>query len=339
MMMLHWRWRLGVNAAAGLGRGAAILLVCLATAAAGAPAAGIDVRRWLPEETRAVLEIDPAAATRQPLARDALSLDALLERLPHQRPEGVVARHLTVAYIVAGGTTAPVVFSSFDGDLGRRFGRLHGAQLENVGGHPLYRAAGEGKSAIALLSTSCVVEGAPQAVRTVMVQQGAARGRLADLPPDSSTRRLFEDATTAPITLVYLAPAGGSDLATALRDLDRLLDAGIAAGLEPYESALRMLGSTSGLRVDLHQERNELGTSLRIAMPNAVAAQMASVSLLAGRGMARVASDAAVRAGTLRPADAKVVDAMLGTLQARADGDFLRVQLRVSESASQMGSR
>jgi hypothetical protein len=70
-----------------------------------------------------------------------------------------------------------------------------------------------------------------------------------------------------------------------------------------------------------------------------MAAQIASVSLTAGKDMARAASDAAVQAGSLSESDGAVLSGALQTLQARAEGDLVVVQLRVPEGGAQSTAR
>src|SRR5437867_3614854 len=85
-------------------------------------------------------------------------------------------------------------------------------------------AAGEGGGgglSAALLEKSCIVEGAPQAVRLVLELEAtgaappeSAARRLADLPEESAGRRLLAaSGSGSPVSLVYLAPGDGCDLA------------------------------------------------------------------------------------------------------------------------------
>ena len=344
--------RLGFADRWGSGLGsAALVAACLcsadrdASSAAAGPSNGA-VLRCIPAETRVVLETNPADASGQQ-AREAVGLDAVLGRLPSRRALRGVPRRVIVAFVRAGGTTGPLCFSVAERPLALEFERLRGEALGAYGGTTFYRAADDPDVAVALVDPSCLVEGAPQAVRAVLELMSApasapssAAKRLADLPEESSGRRLLAGVPAAsPVSLVYLAPANGCDLGAALRDLDRVLNAGLADMAKPYDSALQMLGKTHGLRIDMRQAGQDLATTLQLAMPNRVAAQLASVSLEAGKDMARVASDAAVRAGTLRASDARVMEEALQSLRARADGDLVHVDVVFHEPGSQWGAR
>jgi hypothetical protein len=69
-----------------------------------------------------------------------------------------------------------------------------------------------------------------------------------------------------------------------------------------------------------------------------MAAQLAEASITAGKDLARLASDTAVRAGTLTADDARQLDAVLATLQASATGDVVRVQAKLADPAA-LGAR
>jgi len=131
--------------------------------------------------------------------------------------------------------------------------------------------------------------------------------------------------------LVYVAPAEGADLYAVMQDLDRVLGTVLAKSLQPYQKAIQMLGTTQGVRLDLREEAAELATTLWMVMPNAMAAQITSVSLDAGRDMARVAAASAVKQGSMTAGDARILDAALETMRTGADGDVVKVQLRVPQ--------
>ena len=88
---------------------------------------------------------------------------------------------------------------------------------------------------------------------------------LGDLGEESSAKRLLAAAegSESGVALVYLAPEGGSDLYTALKDIDRILDADLGAALDSYRMALQMLGPMNGLRLEVSQKREELASTLQ----------------------------------------------------------------------------
>jgi hypothetical protein len=191
------------------------------------------------------------------------------------------------------------------------------------------------------LDASSVVEGPRKTVMAVLEQAAQRGGTLAQLPSSVPARQLMALSPGAPsaVTLLYFAPGNGRRIFEVLQDLDRVLGAEMSAGLAQYQSALNMLGTTQGGRLDLAQQGAELGTMLRLAMPTSMAANLASVSLQAGKDMARAASDAAVKAGTMTQQDAGVLSEALATLQTRAEGNLVSVQMKVPEMASQQGRR
>lgn len=322
-------------------RGALVLaaLLCFTAATATeARADAADVLQWIPADTRVVIDLQPGASTRQPRTREALGVDALLGATPARRRLAQAAEQVTVAFVPVDGTPAPVVFARSAGGLEKLFADLRGESLGHIGAYELHRGASARGSAVALLSPRCVVEGDPAAVRSVL-GQAAGRRDLDDLPPEGAPRRLFAMAPGgAPVTLLYLARDSGADLYAICKDLELVLRADLGAALDSYEVPLRMLGTTQGLRLDLRQDRDDIASVVHLAMPNRMAAQLAQVSLTAGRDLVRLASEAAVKAHTLTATDARLLDAVLGTLEASASGDVVRVQVRLADSA-QLGER
>lgn len=305
-----------------------------------APVHALDPLGWIPSDTRVVFEIDPVGAERGPKARQAVGLDELWLKLVTAKIPSERLQQRVVAYIQEGTAASPLTFTFGKASLAETFDRLKGSKLESAGGKSMY-AASTKDWGLTLLEPGCILEGPRQTLRAVL-QNAAAHGRmLADLPEGQASRRLLA-APAGPasaVSLVYLAPSGGSDIFAILQDLDRILGAEMSSVLASYQSPLKMLGTTNGLRLDLEQQRQELETTLRLAMPNAMAAQIASVSLQAGKDMAKAASEAAVKAGSMTEQDALVLGAALSTLTTQADGDLVRVHLRVNDAVSPRGER
>jgi hypothetical protein len=304
-----------------------------------ADAAG-DALRWIPADVRVLVQVDPRLAGRQPKARAALGLDPIVERCATMQRALPEVRRIDIVFVSADGDTTPVAIAHGDGSLAAPFARLHGPQIDAAGGKSIYRDKAWRERSLASPASGCIVEGLHPAVRTLLRGTVAESRTLAAVPADHAARRLLAaPADRAAVSLVYLAPAGGRDLFAVLRDLDRMLDAEMTTALAPYRKPIEMLGPTQGLRLDLREEGGELATTLRLLMPNRMAAQIASVSLQAGKDMARVASDAAVRAGNMRRQDAEILDAALETLETEADGDMVRVDVRVPDGVARGSSR
>jgi hypothetical protein len=298
-----------------------------------------DLWRYVPEDTRVVFQVNSPQVDRQPMARDALGTEPILARLVSRRLPATERKRQIVAYVQEGKSAQPVVFTCGSPQLEAAFKKLQGERLESIGGKELH-AAGPSGWAAALLDASCVVEGPRQTLRAVLEGTAAGGKSLAGAAADAPSRRLLGVSPTAPtaVTLFYFSPEGGRSIYQVLQDLDSVLGVEMGASLAAYQSALKMLGETRGLRLDLAQEGDELGTILRLAMPNSMAANLTSVSLLAGKDMARAASDAAVQAGKMTEQDATVLAGALSTLQAEAEGDLVLVRVRVADVASR-GSR
>jgi hypothetical protein len=296
--------------------------------------AGTDVLEWIPSDTRVIVEIDPQQAQAQPAACAALGLDLLLERIAAHRLPIEQRRGQTIAFIEEGGVARPVVFTRGTAGLEHDMARIRGAKLESVGGRTLYAAPTGAEWTLTQIAPDCVLEGPRQTVRALVDHVAGKRPTLATTPAAAAARRLrgATNAGTTPLTLVYFAPEGGTGVYTALQDLDRTLGSELARSVASYQSALGILGSTLGARVDLAEQPGVLAASLRLVMPSPVAANLASISLQAGKDMARMASQNAVDAGTLSAADGEVLAGALESMQTQTDGDVVVVRLRIADA-------
>jgi len=313
--------------------GAVVLGVATCCGAASA-LAGTDVLGWLPDDTRVIVDIDPRQAEAQPAVGVALGIDALLARSSARKLPPEQRRMQTIAYVEEGKAARPVVFTLGTNGLERDVARLRGAKLESVGGRTLYAGTPGGDWVLTAIAPDCLLEGPRQTVRALVDHASGKRPTLATSTAAAAARRLRAAAApgTAPLALVYFAPEGGTGVYPALQDLDRTLGSEISRSVASYRSALRLLGSTLGARLDLAEQPGVLATVLRLVMPSPVAANLASVSLQAGKDMARMASQNAVDAGTMSAADAAVLAAALETMQAQADGDQVVVRLQIADA-------
>jgi hypothetical protein len=318
--------------------GFAALLALATTVGLASSVIAADPLRWIPSDTRVVFQIDPSRADRQPKARQALGLDAVFAKIVAARlPADRVATRI-VAYVNEGTAARPLVLTQGTQPFGKSFEKLHGAKLESAGGLAMYASPVAKDWVVVLVEPAALLEGPRQTVRAVLEHAASSGPSLADAPAGKPARQLLGAggaASPAAVSLVYLAPDGGKDLYAVLEDLDRILDAEMSTALAAYKSPLRMLGTTHGLRLDLDEAREEIDTRLRLAMPNPMAAKIASVSLLAGKDMAKAASDAAVKAGNMTAEDAGILTTALETLESQADGDQVRVRLRVADGVAQ----
>jgi hypothetical protein len=295
-----------------------------------------DPLGWVPSDTRVLFRVDSQNAASQARARQALGLDALLGHLATGTLAPSQVKDRLVAYVVEGTASHPVVLTFGTGSLARTYDGLHGAKLETAGGKAMHANPASPGWAMALVEPGCIAEGPRQTLRAVL-QHAASHGRtVADLPASSVARRLV-DLAPGPLTavgLVYVAPPGGTDLYSILQDLDRTLGGEMSSTLSSYQAALKALGTTQGLRLDVQQDVETLATTLRLVMTNTMVAQIATVSLQAGKDMAKVASDAAVKAGTMSTQDATVLTGALESMQTRSEGDLVTVRLRVADGVA-----
>lgn len=327
------RRSVGRTALHGVGALAAIAVLGLAPADAQ-----FDPWSVVPDDTRIVVLVDGTSVDRAPRARDALGSEGLLAKLPSRQLPVAERSRQTIAFVREGQASHPIVLTSGTSGLGKAYARLRGAKVESVAGKDVH-AAGNGGWVSAVLDPSTVVEGPRQTVRAVIEQASSPGKSIASLPADKPARRLLGPGSTHPVSLLYFSPGSGTDLYSILKELDAVLHADMSASFADYQPALKMLGSTQGLRLDLGQDGDELATTLRMAMPNNVAASFASASLQAARDMARAASDAAVQTGKMSEADAGALESALSTLRTEADGDDVLVRARVADPASPRGER
>lgn len=309
--------------------------------AAAAAATDTEVLRWIPADTRVIFQIDPTTAAAHPRAREALGVDALMAPFAAPRVDAAKLRRVTVAYVSAAGAVAPVAFTQGQSALTGEFARLHGDALDTVAGRKLFKAkaaSGGAAGGALVLVEGCIVEGGRTQLHTVLTQSASTALTLAG-EGHAAAGQLFGVQSASPVSLVYIAPGEGADLYAVMQDLDRILGADIAKALQPYQKPIQMLGTTEGVRLDMRQEGTELATTLWMVMPNAMAAQITSVSLDAGRDMARVAAAGAVKQGSMSASDARALEAALETMHTAAQGDVVKVSLRVPQEPAATGSR
>jgi hypothetical protein len=310
--------------------------------------ADVDLTRWLPAGTRVLLQVDPVRAAGQPRTREALGIDAVMATFASPRLEAGKLQRVTVAYVPDSGASQPVAFSQATASLAGDFAHLHGDALETAAGRRMFKpaaggAAGSGAGAatgaLTLIEPECIAEGPRRALHAVLEQASTLSRALAG-DGHASVRNLLIPSATDPaaVSLVYVAPGDGSDLFSVLQDLDRILGLDMSAGLEQYQKPMQLLGTLNGARLDLRQDGDDLATTLWLAMPNRMAAQIASVSLDAGKDMARVAAQSAVKAGNMTKKDALVLGSALDTMRTSSEGDVVRVSLRVARDAGTVGS-
>src|SRR5262245_1415079 len=150
-----------------------------------------EALRWVPDDTRVVLQIDPLRAGQQPKTREALGLDPLLARLAASRLPQDQSRTCIVAYVNEGTVARPFAVTTSAGSLATAFDKLHGAKLESSGGKSLYASPAAKDWVMALVEPTCLVEGPRQTVRAVLESASAHGKSLADVPVGQPAQRLL----------------------------------------------------------------------------------------------------------------------------------------------------
>jgi hypothetical protein len=315
------------------------LQVALTAALVMAGRGEADVLRWVPTGTRLVFDLDPQRAASQPRAREALGVDLLLARFAVPRLDAGRLRRITLAWAVSGGRTAPIALSQRAAPFGAEFKRLHGAALESMNGLGVFGPASAGKGgAVALVEPTCVAEGPRDGLRALLSQVASVDSTWAGAD-HATAQRLFAAKEPAAVALVYVPPGDGADLFAVVQDLDRMLGSDVARSLQEYQKTIQVLGPTRGARLDLSQDGSDLAASVLLVMANGMSAQLAGMSLEAGRGMIRAAARNAVKSGSLAAADGAIVEAALETMRTATDGETLHVRLRIPAEAPSPDAR
>jgi len=309
-------------------------LLGVALSVTGVRAIEVELLAQLPATTRVLLLIQPETLRSAPEIAALIHSDVQLDGTwAHEVAPARVAR-IAIAYVATGEKRERVVLTLgkapwSQGDLDRVRGPKRGTTSagavirahRNVPGAAWFQA-----------SPRCIVEGR---LEILALFAGASTQQLDGLASDKPAARLLAESDADwPAAVVYVSPDDAVDMHSILQELDRTLGFGMEPLLGSYKTALRMLGNAHGLRVALRQDAEEYEAGVAIAMPNRMAAQIASVSLEAGAGMAQTASDAAVRAGKMSRADASAMAAVLATLRSRSDGDLVRVTVVMRDSTS-----
>lgn len=286
------------------------------------------LRRWVPPQSRVLVSLDRRTLVHQPDAATLLRLRELEARFATGRIGARAVRRFCVAF-GADRDAPPLALSLGDPSLAAEAARVRGARVAMVAGNALYRAG----DAMVMVDAgeNCLLEGRRDDV-AALVAPRAARWLDGIAMQDPRATMALAARPGWPVSVYYAAPDGGTDLHTILTDLDRMLQLGIGAALDTYERPLRLLGVVTAFRLDVKQAGGGLAGEFQLAMPNRMAAQIASVSLNAGREMARAGSEAAVRAGNMSAADAQVLGAILETLEAQAEGESVRVRVSIADS-------
>lgn len=287
-----------------------------------------EARAWLPPGTLVLVSLDRRLLVHQPEAGVLLRIPELESRFVSSRLGAQPVRRFYVAF-GSEPNPAPLALTVGDRPLEPVLARHRGARIGKINNYVLYQSSAN--TVLVNVSDRCVLEGRRDVVAAVVAPR--ATRWLDGMSTDGPVYPLlFPQREGWPVSVLYVAPDGGVHLHRILSDIERMLRLGISTSLDAYERPLRLLGDVSALRLDVRQKGRGLVGEFQLAMANRMAAQIASVSLNAGKEMARAGSDAAVRAGTMSEADARILESILDTLEARADGERVHVSVSIPDS-------
>ena len=283
-----------------------------------------------PARARAALHVFPERVGAQATADRAFGLRQLLDAHAAPRAAGDHIEHF-ILYTVATpkgfdtmGVTRTVT------PFGTAFEKLRGARRGSVGGHALYAHRNGAAGRLALVGRREIAEGSEEALRIGLQAQASGGRTKARRDLERSLRRLEDPGGAA--TLIYLAPPEGANLVQIVDDLGAIWGPYLASAIEPYQSVLGLLGSMQAARADVWQEDANLGVRIVLVTPDAGAAKRSHLALRTARGLAPMASKAAVRAGSMTQEDAEILAAVLQGLDSQVENNRILVTLSVPGS-------
>jgi hypothetical protein len=296
------------------------LAVCVA-------AQGAHAEVGLPARTRAALLVHSARLRAQPTADRALGLSILQGAFSAPAALGNRAERFTLLLLQRSRGTSFCAVTAGRGDLRQLFARMHGSSAGSASGHELY-APRYGSWHMSLVDGGEIAEGSLQGLRLALATtDDSAQASHATL---QHTLRQQPD-TGAVATLLYLAPSEGANLVRIIRDLDTIWR-DLALIVAPYETALGMLGKMRGGRADLREKGEHLYARIILVAMNRGAAKRSHLALRTGRMLAPLASQAAIRSGSMTRAEAEVLGEVLETMQTRVEADRIHIELRIPSS-------
>ncbi|HZM15904.1 MAG TPA: hypothetical protein VFE28_07875 [Candidatus Krumholzibacteria bacterium] len=296
---------------------------CVIPCVGVAGAVGAESDPPVPAAARAALLVRPDRVEAQPAASLALGLPWLLRSFVSPAALGSRGERFTILVVDAGSAPETVGLARGKEDVREVFARLRGAPAGSIGPHEIY-ALQQSPDRIALVGAQEIAEGSTAGLRRLL-ETVAARPERQAL---EQTLRA-QPVPQAAATLLYFSGADEANFVRILRDLDVIWQ-GLARVAAPYETALKLLGTMRGCRADVWQEADSVRVQVLLVCPGSLEAKRSLVALRTARQLAPLASDAAVRNGSITPQDAELVESVLGTMRSRAEGEQVHVDLAVA---------
>ncbi len=280
----------------------------------------------LPGAARAALVVHPQRLNAQPAVALALGIPWVVRAFKSYAVVAERGERFTVLVVGTESAHETVGLARGWSGLGKAFENLRGEPAGSIAGHAVYSMP-RSPDRIALVGTQQIFEGSPAALRRVL-----------DGGPTDPARRGLEQtlmavpARPAAATLLYLAAAKETNLVQVLHDLDAIWS-GLAKLAAPYQTPMKMLGDLRGARADVWQQADSVHVRALLVSTGGLEAKRALVALRTARQVAPLASDAAVRSGSLSKGDADLVLRILESMRSRVEDDQLHVELSIDAAS------
>ncbi len=286
----------------------------------------------LPGAARAALVVHPSRLEAQPAAALALGIPWVVRAFQSYAVVAEHGEHFTVLVVGTESAQETVGLASGSGKLGKAFETLRGAPVGKIAGHAVYSMA-RSPDRIALVGTQQIFEGSSEALR-----------RALDHAPADPARRELEQslmaatARPAAATLLVFSAPEETNLVEILHDLDAIWR-GLEKLAAPYQTPMKMLGDLRGARADIWQEADSVHVRALLVSTGELDAKRALVALRTARQLAPLASDAAVRSGSLLKGDAELLRRILESMRSRVEDDQVHVELSIDAASLLPGGR
>ena len=286
----------------------------------------------LPRAARAALVVHPSRVKAQPAAAFALGIPWVVRAFQSYAIVAEHGEHFTVLVVGTDSAQETVGLASGSGKLDKAFEALRGAPAGKIAGHDVYSMP-RSPDRIALVGTQQIFEGSSEALRRA----------LDHAPADPARRELEQSLMAAPArpaaaTLLVLSAPEETNLVEILHDLDAIWR-GLDKLAAPYQTPMKMLGDLRGARADIWQEADSVHVRALLVSTGELDAKRALVALRTARQLAPLASDAAVRSGSLTKADAELLLRTLESMRSRVEDDQVHVDLSIDAASLLPGGR
>ena len=291
----------------------------------------LAVRAWageasLPGAARAALVVHPQRLDAQPAAALALGIPWVVRAFQSYAVVAEHGEHFTVMVVGTEAAHETVGLVRGSTGLGKAFESLRGEPAGSIAGHAVYSMR-RSPDRIVLVGTQQIFEGSSSALRQV----------LGPVATDPERRGLEQTLMAVPVrpaaaTLLVLSAPEETNLVRIFGDLDAIWS-GLSKLAATYQTPLKMLGDFRGARADIWQQADSVHVRAILVATGGLEAKRALVALRTARQLAPLASDAAVRSGSLTKGDAELVLRTLESMRSRVEDDQVHVDLSIDAAS------